>query len=64
MRRRIVNIKWGQVVTYMGRKYEVARTFTYIAYLRDVETKKVICVGVGDLVMAGLEPSLPVSYVF
>ena len=55
MERRI-GLKVGQIVNYMGKKCEVERVFPYIAYLKDLNTLEVMCCGMGDLVIGGVEP--------
>ena len=57
--RYITQIRFGQVVNYLNRKCMVMDVYRHIAYLRDIDTKQDICVGLGDLVVAGLEPSQP-----
>ena len=55
MARKILNLKPGQLVSYNGFKHNVEEVYSYIAYLREVQTNKRICVCLGDLVIAGLE---------
>jgi len=58
--RRINNLEPFTEVRYFDDKYEVMRVYSHIAYLRNLKTNEEICVNLGDLVMAGLESSLPV----
>lgn len=61
MGRRIMTLLPGKEITYMNEKYVVDKLYTYIAYLRHIDTGIVICVGVGDLVIAGIEPIYPTA---
>jgi hypothetical protein len=47
----------GQEIMYYQRPCTILRIYPYILYLRDEVTKKVECVNVGDLVMAGILPN-------
>ena len=57
MGRCITNLRLGEEITYQGKRYIVQDLYPATAYLRNLMTDEVICVGVGDLVVAGLEPS-------
>ena len=61
MARRITALKPGLEINYLSEKYTVQEVYTYMAYLRHNTTGQVICVDVGDLVVAGIEPSFPMS---
>lgn len=56
--RKITKLKAGKQVNYLGHTCIVNRVYPHIAYLKIVETGEVICVCLGDLVIAGLEPSM------
>lgn len=58
MARRIINTRFGQEVTYNGKKMIVIDVYPHIAYLKDLATDEIICVCLGDLVTAGIEPSV------
>lgn len=63
MARRITNLKLGQKVKYFDKSYIVTGLYPCIAYLTDDKNiNEVICVNVGDLVVAGIEPSM-ISYI-
>lgn len=57
MKRTITRIRFGQEVTYLNKKMLVLDVYPYIAYLKDLSSEEVICVNLGDLVVAGLEPT-------
>lgn len=49
-----INFKVGDIVTYMGQKYEAVEVYSYTAYLKGLsKNKETICVGIGDLIMGG-----------
>lgn len=56
MARTITNIKKGDDVEFKGRHHVVKRVYPGIAYLED-DDKVITCVCLGELVVAGLEPS-------
>ena len=61
MSRRIINTYAGQEVNYGGLRYRVTDVYSHIAYLKlidDREDKPPICLNLGDLVIAGIEPSM------
>ena len=58
MSRMIIRTRFGQEVTYNGKKLIVIDVYPHIAYLKDPDTSEVICVSLGDLVIAGIEPSV------
>lgn len=57
MGRKIINMRVGDEVTYLHQKYVVVDVYSYIAYLKNVMTEEVECLGLGELVMSGLQPS-------
>lgn len=57
--RRITNLKIFEEINYLGTRYQVVQLYPYIAYLKNLNTEEVMCVSLGDLVIAGLEASLP-----
>lgn len=57
--RRIWRTKVDQTVTYNNAKHSVIAVYPYTAYLKNLESEEVTCASIGDLVVAGLEPSLP-----
>lgn len=57
MGRCITNLAIGEEITYYGKKYIVVDLYPATAYLRNTITDEIICVGVGDLVVAGIEPT-------
>lgn len=60
MARFITSLRLGQIVNYNNRKCMVVDIYPAIAYLKDTETDKVFCVCLGDLVIAGIEPSMQI----
>ena len=54
---RRIRIQAGDIVSYYGAHYEAVSVFSYIVYLKELrkddKERKVICVGMGDLVMGG-----------
>lgn len=59
MSRRITKLRFGQEVKYFNEPMLVLDVYPYIAYLKSTVNDEIICVNIGDLVMAGLEPSTP-----
>lgn len=55
MARKIISIKKGDTIPYGGYMHEVVDLYSYIAYLKECRTGKVICVCLGDLVISGIE---------
>ena len=51
-----IGLKVGQQVRYMTRKYEVVDVYSHIVYLKDLSSLNIICLGIGDCVIGGLEP--------
>lgn len=58
MGRRITNMYIGDEVMYGGTRHEVTQVYPYIVYLKNMDTKKEFCVCLGELVIAGLQPSM------
>lgn len=58
MGRHIVNMYIGDQVMYDGVRHEVTQVYPYIAYLKNLDTGKEFCVCLGELVIAGLQPSM------
>lgn len=59
MGRSITRLRPGTEVRYFGHTCDVQDVYPHIAYLWDVVEQERICVCLGDLVMAGVEPSSP-----
>ncbi len=56
--RTVERLKKGDIVPYRSQTHEVVAVYPYTAYLKNLSTKEVECAGIGDLVIAGLEPQL------
>ena len=51
-----IGLKKGQIIRYLNKRWEVVDVYPYIAYLDNLDKQERICVGVGDLVIGGVEP--------
>lgn len=61
--RRITKLFPKMIVRYaskenVNQEYEVMKVYSYNADLRNTKTNEIVCVGVGDLVIAGIEPQM------
>lgn len=56
--RRITNMYPGQKVKYNGKEYTVDKVYRNIIYLSNDKDPEPLCLGLGDLVIAGLQPSM------
>lgn len=61
MGRQIMNLKRGGTIVYLGREVTVTALFPYTAQLRDAKTEEKFWVSLGDLVIAGIEPSVALT---
>lgn len=61
MGRYIMNLSKGSTVVYLGREAVVTALFPYTAQLQDIKTKEKSWVSLGDLVIAGVEPSIALT---
>ena len=60
--RRIWTIKPGQEIRYNNTRCLVTAVYPYTAYLKTLEGEsQIICACIGDLVISGIEPSIPLS---
>ena len=50
-----IGLKKGSIINYLGVKHEVTSVYPYIAYIRNMTTNVEFCVGIGDLVIAGVD---------
>lgn len=55
---RITNLYPGQKVNYNGKEYTVDKVYRNIIYLSNGKDLEPLCLGLGDLVVAGLQPSM------
>lgn len=63
MARHIQTLTLGKEIKYFDKQYVVTDLYPSIAYLTESkEPNETICVCLGDLVIAGVEPSM-VSYI-
>lgn len=62
MARRIQKLQLGKKIKYFDRECVVIDLYPHIAYLHDEKSDETLCVNLGDLVMAGLEASMPMTY--
>ena len=61
MGRYIMNLSKGSTVVYLGRETVVTALFPHTAQLQDTKTKEKSWVSLGDLVIAGIEPSIALT---
>ena len=57
----ITQLAIGQQIRYYDKMYTVKDLYPFIAYLYNENENITICVNVGDLVIAGIEPMAPIN---